>query len=149
MEITKEGNKCWAFRYMIKGRARQQGLGPLHTVSLLEARERARQKRQIVLEGFDPIEVRKADEAAREAHAKRNITFGHALNKFLGSEKITALGNDKHRKQWRSTLESVLPVLGDMPLRSITPANVLEAIRRIWAKAPATALRTRANRSPV
>ena len=28
LEVTREGNKSWAFRYMINGRARQQGLGP-------------------------------------------------------------------------------------------------------------------------
>jgi integrase len=143
LEVTKEGNKSWAFRYMIDGRARQQGLGPLHTVSLQEARERARQQRQIILDGRDPIEARREFEAARKAEAKRNITFHKALNEFLGSERIAGFQNDKHRKQWRTTLESVLPALGDMPLRSITPADVLRAIKPIWEKTPETASRLR------
>ena len=143
LEVTKRGNKSWAFRYMIDGRARQQGLGPLHTVSLQEARERARQARQVILDGHDPIETRRDFEAARRAEAKRNITFGHALTEFLNSERIAAFGSDKHRKQWRSTLGSVLPVLGNMPLRSITSADVLRAIKPIWEKTPETASRVR------
>ena len=41
-------------------------------------------------------------------------------------------------------LESLLPVLGNMPLRAITPANVLDAIKPIWDKTAETANRTRA-----
>ena len=43
---------------MRNGHARQLGLGPLHSVSLQEARNRAREARQLILDGRDPIEVR-------------------------------------------------------------------------------------------
>jgi integrase len=49
--------------------------------------------------------------------------------------------NDKHRKQWGSTLASLLPVLGDVPLNQITPAMILEAIMPIWKRTPETASR--------
>ena len=44
------------------------GLGPLHTVTLAEARERARGARQTLLDGDDPIEKKrkKRAETARE-----------------------------------------------------------------------------------
>lgn len=55
LQVADGGTKSWLFRYTRHGRARQMGLGALHTVSLAEARERARQARQIILDGEDPI----------------------------------------------------------------------------------------------
>ena len=40
LQISQSGTKAWLFRYMINGRARHMGLGPLHTVNLAEARVR-------------------------------------------------------------------------------------------------------------
>ena len=36
--IPRPGEKFWTFRYMRAGKARQCGLGPLHSVSLVQAR---------------------------------------------------------------------------------------------------------------
>ncbi|MCP3462649.1 Arm DNA-binding domain-containing protein [Bradyrhizobium sp. CCGUVB23] len=41
--------------YERNGRERWMGLGPLHTVSLQEARERARKARGQLLDGIDPL----------------------------------------------------------------------------------------------
>jgi len=58
LQVSEQGQKAWLFRYMLNGRAREMGLGALHTVSLQEARARARQARQVLLDGFDPIDVK-------------------------------------------------------------------------------------------
>ena len=50
-------------------RARELGLGPLHSVNLAEAREQARQARQMLLDGVDPIEERKAPRGSSEARS--------------------------------------------------------------------------------
>jgi Arm domain-containing DNA-binding protein len=36
LQITPAGVRSWLFRYMRHGRAREMGLGPLHTISLRE-----------------------------------------------------------------------------------------------------------------
>jgi hypothetical protein len=41
LRVDKEGARSWIFRYMRYGYPRQMGLGPLHTVSLKEARQSA------------------------------------------------------------------------------------------------------------
>ena len=48
-------------RYMLHGKPREMGLGPLDAVGLAEARELARTaRRRIRVEGIDPIAARKA-----------------------------------------------------------------------------------------
>jgi hypothetical protein len=40
LQVSAFDTKAWVFRYMIDGRSRKMGVGPLHTVSLAEARKR-------------------------------------------------------------------------------------------------------------
>ena len=39
LQVTKSGAKSWIYKFMLNGRAREMGLGPLHTVSLPVARD--------------------------------------------------------------------------------------------------------------
>src|SRR5262245_7423978 len=58
LQITPAGHRSWLLRYMLDGRARAMGLGPLELVSLTEARDLARAARRLLLEGKDPIDER-------------------------------------------------------------------------------------------
>ena len=144
LKSRRPGDASWVFAYMRNGKARELGLGPLHSVSLAEARTRARQARQVILDGRDPIEAkREAQQAARVA-ALRAMTFREAALQLLATPKIAGLKNDKHRKQWRSTLENyAFPVLGDLPLQSIDTALVLKALLPVWKRTPETGARLR------
>ena len=51
------------------------GLGHLDTVSLAEARTRARQARQAILDGVDPIAHKQAQRAAAMVEAAKAVTF--------------------------------------------------------------------------
>lgn len=50
LSCHRDGSKSWVFRYGAQGK-RHCGLGPLHTITLKEARERARKCRQLLLDG--------------------------------------------------------------------------------------------------
>ena len=75
----------------------------------------------VTLDGLDPIEVKHQAVAATKLERLRNITFRQAANDFLSTDKVEGFKNDKHRKQWRSTLELAFPVIGDLPLNKSTP----------------------------
>ncbi len=51
------GTQSWIFRYMRVGKSRDMGLGPLQTVGLALARDKATQCRQLLLYGIDPKEA--------------------------------------------------------------------------------------------
>src|SRR5213082_1585520 len=59
LQVSPAGTKSWIFRYKEAGKLRVMGLGALHTISLADAREKARECRKQRLEGKDPIEERK------------------------------------------------------------------------------------------
>src|SRR5262249_35814833 len=119
------------------------GLGPLHTISLAEARELARDQRKLRLQGIDPIEHRTAQRQAARLEAAKAITFDAAAAQYLAANADT-WRNAKHRAQWKSTLKTyVTPVFGKMSVAAIDTALVLRAIEPIWKTKPETAGRVR------
>jgi integrase len=133
----------WVARYMIDGRARKMGLGSLTTFSLAEARERARQVRQQLADGIDPIEARLSERDARRKDEAERITFKEAAEKFLATHE-SGWRNAKHRAQWRSTLkEYAYPSLGPRPVSAIDAPLVNHCVAAIWATMPETASRVK------
>ena len=79
LQVRSEVDCSWLFRYQHRGRERQMGLGSIRDFTLAEARESARKARQMLYLGDDPIEVRRAEKAARALEAARTITFQEAV----------------------------------------------------------------------
>ena len=77
LKVDDGGSKSWMFRHQIDGKVRKYGLGSTHTVSLIDARERAEAVRRQLLDGIDPREARRAE---REAAAVARIAESCALN---------------------------------------------------------------------
>ena len=139
----KGPTKSWVLRYMVDGRARKMGLGSIHDFSLAEARERARQARQQLADGVDPIEARLAARDAARKEALENQTFKVAAEKYLGLYEPT-WRNDKHKAQWRSTLATyAYPTLGTRPVKAVDAPLVNDMLVPISTRTPETASRVR------
>jgi hypothetical protein len=59
LRVSRPGRGSWLLRYERAGKERMLGLGPLHTVTLAEARIRAKAARQLLLDGVDPIDQKR------------------------------------------------------------------------------------------
>lgn len=143
LQVSQYGTKSWVFRFALDGRTRDMGLGSLDTFTLKEARERARKFRQLVADGVDPIEDRltRRDEARAEAFGR--LTFKEAAQRFIELHAPT-WKNEKHRKQWASTLEAyAYRTLGSRPVSAIDGAAITEVLSPIWLKKQETASRTK------
>ena len=135
--------KSWMFRFALAGRERKMGLGSVNDFSLAEARERARQARQKLADGIDPIEARLADRDARRKDEAERITFRDAADKYLATHEA-GWRNAKHRQQWRNTLTTYAhPTLGTRPVKAIDAALINGALAEVWRKTPETAQRVR------
>src|SRR6516225_12408219 len=86
LQITK-GGASWVYRFMLNGRAREMGLGPVHTITLAEARERATQARKLRLDGIDPVERRRSERAAQRVAEATAISFRQCGDAFIASHK--------------------------------------------------------------
>jgi hypothetical protein len=143
LQVSDAGTKAWLFRYMRHGRAREMGLGPVHTVSLAEARLRAKAARQVLLDGGDPIEARRKTFDEARAESAEKMLFKDATRRFLDVH-LSQGKNEKHRAQWQSTLATyAFPTLGSRPISAIDGALITAALSPIWTKKPETASRVK------
>src|SRR5215831_9165212 len=74
LQVTK-GGASWIYRYMLAGRAREMGLGPLALFGLSEARAKALDARRLRHDGIDPIEARRAARQQARLDAAKAMTF--------------------------------------------------------------------------
>jgi integrase len=143
LQVGKTGSKSWIFRFAVDGRERYMGLGPLHTISLARAREKAREAREARIDGKDPLKLRQDERDARKLEAAKLMTFNSAAEGYIKAHE-GRWHNAKHRWQWSTTLEQfVLPTLGKLPVQEIDVGLVLKAIEPIWTTKPETASRVR------
>src|SRR5262249_12478716 len=75
--------RSWTFRYEVNGRRHEMGLGPLHTIGLAEARDKARTLRQQLLDDIDPLEARRARQQSLAAEVARRMTFKQCAAEYL------------------------------------------------------------------
>jgi integrase len=143
IQVTPNGSKSWLLRTTIAGRRRKMGLGSYPTVSLAQARERAREATDAIWHGKDPVEERRAEAADLVATEARNLSFADAVDKFLEA-KLAEFKNEKHRKQWRSTLVTyACPVVGMQPVSTIDVHDIRRVLQPIWQTKTETASRLR------
>jgi len=143
LQVSPSGAKSWVFRYRDNGRMREMGLGPLHTVSLAEARERARECRGLRLDDVDPIAERHAGKLKAKLDAARAMTFKQCAEAYIAAHH-GSWKNEKHAAQWPSTLATyAYPVFGDQTVQSIDVALVTKALEPIWNTKTETASRLR------
>ena len=135
LQISPLGGKSWVFRFTIHGKRREAGIGPAHTVSLAEARDKALENRKLVRAGLDPIEERKADKTrAAVLAAKDGKTFKHCAEVVIANKKQT-LRNPKAAAQWETTLDTyVYPALGSRIVGTITKHDVAAVLEPICAR---------------
>ena len=143
LRVADGGSKQWIFRYVANGRLRDMGIGPVHTLSLAEARERATEARKLRLDGIDPIAHKRARRAALAAADAKAMTFRQCAEGFIRDNEAKWT-NAKHRREWEGTLSQyVYPALGSLPVAAIDTPLVLKVIKPLWERVPETASRVR------
>jgi integrase len=147
--VKETGARSWVYRFMLKGKSRDVGLGAAGPGgnTLAEARDLASAFRLKVKAGIDPLEERKREAsealAAAQAESIAGITFKAVAEAYIKANE-GSWRNDKHRQQWRNTLASyVYPVMGELPVADIATAHVLKILEPIWQDKPETASRIR------
>ena len=143
LQITPSGAKSWLLRTKVGMKRREFGLGGYPEVALATARDRARDLKEKIRDGIDPIQERKEKKAALISAQRRGLTFSEAVDKYLRA-KLDQYKNAKHRQQWRNTLQTyAIPELGSMLVQEITPQDVLRVLQPIWFEKTETASRLR------
>jgi integrase len=128
--VSPKGSKRWVYRYQIRGRRRDMGIGSCPPVLLAEARERAADARAMVRRGIDPLEGRKTPP-----------TFATAAASYIRAHRRD--WSPRWARQWASGLRQHAGGLRAMPVDAIGTEHVLRALQPLWGRAPRTGRRVR------
>lgn len=155
LQVGPSGSKAWLFRFMLRGRAREMGLGSVNTISLQEARDKALAARKQLAAGIDPIDARDAQRQQETLQAAKAITFRECAAAYIEAHRA-GWKNGKHAEQWRNTLDTYAgPIVGNLPVQGVDTGLVLKVLEQdvkddkgkvlgsLWSRKPETASRVR------
>ena len=135
LRVQPNGAKQWVQRITIRGKRCELGLGSPPAIPLATARKLALENKGAAMLGRDPLQEKR--------DARAGLTFEAAVNEYLAA-KLDEFRNEKHKKQWRATLDTYAqPVLGPKMVAEITMQDVLRVLEPIWQSKTETASRLR------
>lgn len=143
LNVSATGSKSWVFLWKRDGKAREMGLGSYPAVSLSKARELARQAREDVAAGRDPIAARNKVAEPTFGDATREFLLGYKVGDKLTPGMEKGWRNEKHKQQWRNTLAEYAKPINTMRISTIGTDDVLRCLSPIWTAKPETASRLR------
>jgi integrase len=143
LQVSGKNAKSWIFRFSLRGRSREMGLGSAHKLTLAEARTERDKYNKLLRDHTDPIEYRKRQRAEVALADGATITFKEAAAAYCAAHRA-GLRNLKSAQQWVSTLQTfAAPVIGNLSVRDINSGHVHRILEPIWADKTDTASRLR------
>lgn len=128
LEISPSGGKHWRMKYRYGGKEKRLALGSYPLVSLAEARQKRDIARKMLIDGLDPVLIKK-DERRQALAGKSNTFQAIALEWY---ERHTDEWDARYARTMMKRLEAdVLPVIGSIPINDIRAQDLLLIVQRI------------------
>lgn len=143
LQITPTGARSWILRVKVGDRRRDMGLGAYPGVSLAKAREKARDAREAIEQGDDPILSRERAQSLLRAKQESIVTFETAARAYIKS-KAPEWRSEKSLTQWTNSLENyAFPVIGKLHVQDVHDVHILKILEPMWHEKTETAVRVR------
>jgi integrase len=172
LQVSASGARGWIFRYAIKGKTREMGLGaypdrPLadqtariknedtgkvETVVVVKgARTLAAEYREMLSNGINPIVARLERKATKAAKDQKMITFGEAVEACVKDyEDAGKWRGLKTAKLFRSALKKYCGTLWGLPIHAIDRhAHIVPCFKPYWSAKHTMLARTRLHAATV
>jgi integrase len=129
--LKPDDSRYWRMDYRHSGKRKTLALGVYPTVTLADARQRREDARRLLANGIDPGVIRQqAKQEAQRVEQAAGDTFEAVAREWMARQDVAEVTANKNR--W--ILESFLfPEIGRLPLSSITPRVLLDALRKVEA----------------
>lgn len=130
--LSATGGKLWRMDYRFDGKRKTLSFGAYPTVSLKDARGKRDQAKELLAKDIDPGAHKKAAKAEAEAITKEQaLTFAVVAQEWFDTKKDVYAASQIKKKQW--LLDLLKEHIGDKPITTLAPADVLSAIRPVEA----------------
>lgn len=147
-QISRTGGHSWVLRYRLDSHERMLGLGRIELVSVDYARERAKAAWRQILDGIDPVALKRERRRGKSQNTT-TIPFKEAASRYIDAHRA-GWRNDKHAAQWEATLTTyAYPIIGDLPVDKIETSHMMDVLQqdyegaKLWTARTETASRVR------
>lgn len=128
--VTPSGGKLWRFKYRFEEKEKVLALGTYPDLSLTEARDRRQQARNLLANGVDPGNIKKAQIVAG---TKETDTF-EIIAREWHTQKTPSWAESHSVKVIRQFELYAFPWMGARPIKEITAPELLAVLRRVEAR---------------
>ena len=143
LHVSDTPAASWILRATVGDRRRDIGLGGYPDVTLGTARDSAREAREQIRQGIDPVAARREARDALKAEQAKRLTFGEAASACF-KVRSREFRNAKHTAQWKATIDRYAsPVIGSLPVDQVELAHIVKILEPIWETKTETASRLR------
>lgn len=130
IEVTPSGSKLWRYRYRHSGSAKMLALGTYPAITLLKARQLRDEARQLLVDGINPGEHKKA---LKQSQAVEGITFEVLAREWFAYNSPRWADSTTYKA--KLYLENdLIPGIGSRPLKGITRPDLVELVRKVEAR---------------
>ena len=126
--VKTDGSKHWQFRFRFDGKENTLAIGRYPEVSLASAEKKATSSLELLAEGINPSENKKAAKASKTGALANSfeVVAREWVNNFFQTK------SESHKERTLRRLELYLfPWLGSKPISELTAAQILEVVKRI------------------
>lgn len=137
LQVTPNNAKSWIYRAVVGIKRRSIGLGAYPDVPLAEARSKARELREKIRQGIDPVEERQAARRALISSQLNSKSFEWAAREYVRNKSFRS---PRSPVLWIRSLENhAFPHIGNMPVHEIELPHIKQVLEPIWEEKPETA----------
>lgn len=127
LEVTPKGSRLWRLKYRFGAKEKRLSFGAYPTVSLQKARQRRDEARQLLSEGIDPGEQKKAVKVAQRA---AGLTFEILAREWFAYNSPRWAESTSYKA--KLYLENdLIPIIGDRPIASVTRPELVALVRKV------------------
>ncbi len=122
------------------------GLGSYPEVTLSTARDRAREYKDMLRRGIDPVAHYNALQSARIAEKAKLVTFREVAKEYVAKKSAEYKPGTTYKQTQKLTTQLDLyvdPILGRMVVGDIEHAHIMQVLEPIWSTKHETAARVR------
>lgn len=132
LEISPSGGRWWRLKYRFDGREKLLSMGTYPDTGLKAAREKRDRARELLAQGVDPSDARRAQRASKSQEAVNSF---EAVAREWHTTVHLAQVSAGHAARTLTRLEQdVFPWLGGLTVSEIKAPQLLHAMRRIEAR---------------
>jgi len=131
LEITPAGGKYWRMKYRFAGKEKRLAIGVYPTVTLKAARAARDTAKLQLADGIDPSANKRAKKLATKAAIANSFEL---LAREWFEVKMKDRSKDHRARTLRAMERDLFPALGSRPVNDITPAELLQVLRKIEAR---------------